>query len=137
MVRRRGRELDAVEEAATREAFLKLISDIESGSEAIDASALDRFAQDRTLEELIADINRDLQANKPEAAMDHLHTYCMRKFTHLLKIRGIECDDHEPLHSRFGRYRKLLEQEQNLTDFTSRIRSVRVAKRARVDIGRS
>lgn len=120
LVRRHGGELDAADEAETREAFLKLIADIETGSEVLDTSALDRFAQDRTLEELIADINRDLQANKPEAAMDHLHTYCMRKFAHLLKVRGVECADDEPLHSRFGRYRKLLEQEQNLTDFTNR-----------------
>lgn len=53
-------------------------------------------------------------------AIDHLHTYCLKKFTHLLEIRGEVCDKNEPLHSRFGRYRKCLENEQTLHEFTDR-----------------
>ena len=34
----------------------------------------DKFSSERTLEELVADIERTLAANKPEVALDHLHT---------------------------------------------------------------
>lgn len=37
--------------------------------------ALEKFKRDETLEELIAAIERDIQANKPAAALDRLHTY--------------------------------------------------------------
>ena len=72
------------------------------------------------LEELVADIERTIVADKPEVAIDHLHTYCVKKFTHLLSVRGIDCTDDEPLHSRFGKYRKCLEQERELHEFTIR-----------------
>ena len=81
---------------------------------------VETFTRDRTLEELVADIERTLAANKPEVAIDHLHTYCMKKLTHLLNVRGIPCNQDEPLHSRFGKYRKCLEEEQELHEFTSR-----------------
>lgn len=58
--------------------------------------------------------------NKPEVALDHLHTYCVKKVTHLLKSRGLECAPDEPLHSRFGKYRKQLVNEQGLHEFTDR-----------------
>jgi hypothetical protein len=41
--------------------------------------AIDKFAGDETLEELVAAIDRDIAANKPAAALDRLHTYCMKK----------------------------------------------------------
>jgi hypothetical protein len=44
----------------------------------------------------------------------------MKKFAHLLSIRGDSCNKDEPLHSRFGRYRKHLEAEQLLHEFTAR-----------------
>ncbi len=50
--------------------------------------------------------------------MDHLHTYCMKKFAHLLEVRGLECDKGEALHARMGRYRNALNQERTLTPFT-------------------
>nr|WP_261360629.1 abortive infection family protein [Aeoliella straminimaris] len=81
---------------------------------------IESFASDRTLEELVDDIERTLAANKPEVAIDHLHTYCTKKVTHLLASRGINCIQSEPLHSRFGKYRKCLEQERQLHDFTAR-----------------
>lgn len=120
LVMRHGAQLDANEEAARQRAYLKIIERIETGADAPSPDALDRYERDRTLEELIADIERALQANKPETALDHLHTYCMKKFSHLLKIRGIDCTEDEALHARFGKYRKALAQEMNLTEFTDR-----------------
>ncbi len=104
----------------SKEDFLKLIGYVETGTDVINTDALEPFARDRTLDELIRDIERDLQANKPEAAMDHLHTYCMKKFAHLLSTRGITCGDNEALHARVGKYRKAIADERDLSDFTDR-----------------
>ncbi len=120
LIRRNVGVLGDTEEAETKSSFLDIIAEVEGGAEIPRTDALDRYERDRTLDELIRDIERGLQANKPEAAMDHLHTYCMKKFTHLLRTRGIECDQNEALHARFGKYRNQLIQEQSLSTFTDR-----------------
>ncbi len=120
LVRRIGGVVNENEEAETKRQFLDIIADVEGRSEIPSTAALDRHTPDRTLDELIMDIERDLQANKPEAAMDHLHTYCMNKFAHLLETRGITCNQDEALHARFGKYRKELANERTLNPFTDR-----------------
>lgn len=104
---------------AKSKALQEIITTLQTGPVAVPSAGVDAFTRDRTLEELVSDIERTLAANKPEVAIDHLHTYCMKKFAHLLKLRGHVCDKDEPLHSRFGRYRKCLEAEQDLSMFTS------------------
>lgn len=110
----------ADEAKKSSEPFRKVIERLQGDPESVAAEGIDAFTQDRTLEELVADIERTLAANKPEAAIDHLHTYCVKKFAHLLKVRGIDCGDDEPLHSRFGKYRKLLTAERQIHEFTDR-----------------
>jgi len=100
--------------------FQQVIDALQNEASPPISEGVEAFARDRTLEELVADIKRTLAANKPEVAIDHLHTYCMKKFAHLLEVRGLTCDKDEPLHSRFGKYRKCLESEQQLHEFTSR-----------------
>lgn len=112
---------DEARNARTKsKAFQQVIDDLQIDPAPLTTAGVDAFVRDRTLEELVADIQRNLAANKPEVAIDHLHTYCMKKFAHLLEVRGQTCEKSEPLHSRFGRYRKCLEAEQNLHEFTSR-----------------
>lgn len=118
LIRRSGDLADEIENKEINGRLLTIIADIEGRSEIPRTDALDRYARDRTLDELIKDIERDLQANKPEAVMDHLHTYCMKKFTHLLRTRGITCQENEALHARFGKYRKELLKERDLNPFT-------------------
>ncbi len=105
---------------AKSKAFQQVINELQAEPAPLTTAGVEAFVRDRTLEELVADIERTLAANKPEVAIDHLHTYCMKKFAHLLEVRGQTCDKDEPLHSRFGRYRKCLEAELNLHEFTSR-----------------
>jgi hypothetical protein len=93
--------------------FQKVIEQLQNEPALLTSAGVEQFARDRTLEELVADIQRSL-------VIDHLHTYCVKKITHLLETRGLKCDQDEPLHSRFGKYRKCLESEQNLHEFTSR-----------------
>lgn len=112
-----GQKADAAKNTGR---FKRIIDRLEGSSDPIQSEGVDKFVSERTLEELIADIERNLDANKPEVALDHLHTYCVKKITHLLKTRGIECEQDEPLHSRFGKYRKELLKEQNLHEFFDR-----------------
>jgi Abortive infection C-terminus len=100
--------------------FRKVIERLQGEPESVSTDGIQTFSPDRTLEELVGDIERSLAANKPEVAIDHLHTYCMKRFSHLLRVRGIECGDDEPLHSRFGKYRKQLVSERQLHEFTDR-----------------
>jgi hypothetical protein len=83
--------------------------------------ALDKFKADQTLEELISAIFRDIRADKHAVSLDRLHTYCMKKFSHLLDKRGISCDRDEPLHSRVGKYTKALEKKHPLHGASKRI----------------
>lgn len=100
--------------------FRRVIESLEGQPLPATAEGIEAFAPGRTLEELVSDIERTLAAGKPEVAIDHLHTYCMKKFAHLLETRCIECAPSDPLHSRFGKYRKCLEAELDLHEFTVR-----------------
>lgn len=106
--------------STSTERFRKVIEKLEGDPSTINTEGIDQFTRDRTLEELILDIERTLAANKPEVAIDHLHTYCTKKITHLLKLRRIDCTHEEPLHSRFGKYRNVLLREQELHEFSDR-----------------
>ncbi|WP_187276120.1 MULTISPECIES: abortive infection family protein [unclassified Methylobacterium] len=105
-------------EVATVFAFIDRIEAIEERPR---TDALERFKRDDTLDELIAAIQRDIAANKPAPALDRLHLYCMKKFTHLLDERRIPWDREEPLHSRVGKYVRALERERELRRITVRV----------------
>lgn len=98
-----------------------LIARMEGSTEAARTDAIERFVPDPTLDELVASIERDIQANAPDAALDRLHTYCSKKFGHLLDVRGIAWERSEPLHSRVGKYVKALKQEVELREMTEQI----------------
>lgn len=111
-------DADTVQEQAVRDKFFGLISRLEGENNVSRTDALERFKKDHTLDELVQAIERDIAARKPAAALDRLHTYCMKKVAHLLEVRGETCLKDEPLHSRFGRYVKLLEAERDLRDMS-------------------
>ena len=94
--------------------FDALVDAIHTRADRPSTDALYLYEHDRTLDELVADLQRTLESNKPEAALDHLHTYCMKKLAYLLSLRGIDCTDNEPLHARFGKYRRCLLAETDL-----------------------
>jgi hypothetical protein len=109
----------AHESSKTR--FFDILAKIEGAPATPRTDAIDRFARDETLEELVASIERDKSANKPAAALDRLHTYCMKKFGHLLDSHGVTWDRKEPLHSRAGKYVKALEASYPLRDASRQI----------------
>jgi hypothetical protein len=101
--------------------FFALLDRLESDGEIPRTDAIDRFAHDQTLDELVASIERDIGANRPAAALDRLHTYCMKKFGYLLDLRSVQWDRGEPLHSRVGKYVKALGQDRELREVTTQI----------------
>lgn len=114
-------ERGAVEEAL-KSSYFTTVGRFEGVGDDIDSSAFEPFEISETLDELIASIRRDLDANKPHAALDRLHTYCMKRFASLVrKHGGGECGHDDPLHSRVGRYVKHLSAQRNLTQMSARI----------------
>jgi hypothetical protein len=101
--------------------LFELLARIEGSYEIARTDAIERFEVSETLEELVASIERDISANRPEAALDRLHTYCSKKFGHLLETRGITWDRNEPLHARVGKYVKVVSDEQQLKDMSLQI----------------
>lgn len=98
-----------------------LIHKLEGGESTPATDALVAFTRDETLEELVLAIRRDADAGKPQAALDRLHTYSMKKFSYLLDQRGAPPDHEEPLHSRVGRYVKLLDADRPLRPISKQI----------------
>lgn len=109
-------------ESEAQKVFFEIVRFFEGDSQSIDASEIQRFEPSETLEELVDSIRRDIDAKKPQAALDHLHTYCMKRFDFLIRSRGGDpCGKDEPLHSPVGRYVKLLSNDRELTPMTKRI----------------
>ncbi|SPJ25054.1 abortive infection family protein [Palleronia abyssalis] len=105
-----------------RENYFRVVSRIEGKADAIDTSAIETFELSEPLEELVTSIKRDLDAKKPQAALDRLHTYCMKRFASLVrKHGGGECGKDDPLHSRVGKYVKLMQAQRNLNPISERI----------------
>ncbi|MGD9981277.1 MAG: abortive infection family protein [Hyphomonadaceae bacterium] len=112
---------DAAKEQAKKDAFFAILRRIEGEQGASSTDALERFKADYSLEELIAAIERDIAVAKAAAALDRMHTYCMKKFAHLLEERGLTCDRTEALHARVGKYVKTVEAERHLSEMSKRI----------------
>jgi hypothetical protein len=104
-----------------RAALFDLINKIEGQETGPATDALVAFTRNETLDELVQAIRRDADAGKPQAALDRLHTYSMKKFAYLLDERGGATDREEPLHSRVGRYAKLLDAERPLQPISKQI----------------
>jgi hypothetical protein len=101
--------------------FFQIVNRLQGDVTIPSADAIDRFAHNETLDELVTAIQRDIAANKPQAALDRLHTYCMKKFAHLIEARGGTCGKDDPLHSRAGKYIKVIEIEAQLQPISARI----------------
>jgi hypothetical protein len=103
--RMQSQRYDAVEQKSLEQQYFAVVSRLEGTGEGLPLTdAIERFSKDETLDELVATIERDISANKPQVALDRLHTYCMKKFAHLLRERGDQPNAKETLNARAGRY---------------------------------
>lgn len=99
-------------------AIIERLSNSDSPIEAnspIDTRVIEHFGSDETIAELIAAIERDIQADRPQSALDRLHTYCMKKFSHLVKNYDSDIKLGETLNARVGQY--LNELKKNAKQF--------------------
>lgn len=104
-----------------RTKYFEVVAKLEGAAVPPRTDGMDAFVRDETLEELIASIERDVQAGRPQASLDRLHTYCAKKVGHLLQTRGIAYEWDEPLNSRVGKYSKALKAEGKYHDLTLNI----------------
>lgn len=113
-----GRE-EALEDAQDK--LFQIIHRLEGDSGLSRTDAIERFEHDETLDELIASIERDIQAHKPHVSLDRLHTYCMKKFAHLLRQRGEQPSTGETLNARAGRYFNPLRRSGRIRPISEKI----------------
>jgi hypothetical protein len=109
-------------EDSLREVYFRVVGQFEGEDQIIDSTGIEVFEANETLQELVAAIRRDLDAGRPNAGLDRLHTYCMKRFASLvIKHGGEPCGIDDPLHSRVGKYVKALKAERNLSEMSERI----------------
>jgi hypothetical protein len=82
--------------------FQDIIARLEGAGGHASTDILDKFSADETLEELIGGIERDIMADRPQVALDRLHTYCMKKFAHVLATRRPGTQPASTLNARAG-----------------------------------
>lgn len=63
---------------------------------------------------LIKQIKDAIESKTPEAALDRIHTFLMKKFRYLCVQHGLSADKSEPLHSLYGKYVKNLVKKEIL-----------------------
>ena len=104
-------DIDPAEEAKTKANFFSVIARLEGDAAQVDLEPFQSFDHSNTLYELLQSIERDIRADKPQAAIDRLHLFCVKRFRHLLEARGISFREDEPLNSLTGKYKNALEAE--------------------------
>jgi hypothetical protein len=91
------------EDSEIYQRYFQLVDELQKRSnDTPSTDGIERFSKDETLDALIASIERDAGQNKPELTLDRLHTYCMKKFGHLVQLRGDTPAD--TLNARVGQY---------------------------------
>ena len=87
-----------------RQKYFAIIAKLEGDAGTANTDGIERFSRDETLEELVAAIERDVQAGSPNTALDRLHTYCMKKFAHLIHEHQPDIIPAATLNGRAGQY---------------------------------
>lgn len=111
------REQNDQDEARLKAWLEQFTDELENASPLKLDDAFKDFSGDTTLPKLRASIAGDLVAEKPDVALDRLHTYCVKPFRALLAGRGAPVDASTPLHAIFGAYGKSLRDEGALSAF--------------------
>ncbi|MBL4792472.1 MAG: hypothetical protein JKY97_05885 [Citromicrobium sp.] len=110
-------EDDPDEEARLKAWLDQFTNELENASSLNLDDAFKDFSRDTTLPKLRAAIAGDLVAEKPDVALDRLHTYCVKRFRALLAERGTSVDASTPLHAIFGAYGKILRDKETVSAF--------------------
>jgi len=111
------READPAEEERLKLWLEQLTAELDQLSALPLNEAIVDFSGDTTLNKLRASIASDLISEKPDVALDRIHTYCVKRFRHLLASRGQTTDPNAPLDGLFGSYGKLVRDTAAISDF--------------------
>lgn len=77
---------------------------------------------DRTFAELAKIVRQAIEANKPEAALDRMHTFFVCFIRNACEARGVQVTRDEPVHGVLGKYLKFLKSHGYIeSDMTERI----------------
>lgn len=110
-------EKDPDQEERLRLWFEQFSAELENASSINLDEAFKDFSRDTTLPKLRASIAADLISEKPDVAIDRMHTYCVKRFRALLADRAIPVDPSTPLHAIFGAYGKAVRDEGAVSAF--------------------
>lgn len=113
--------LPMADDEAIKRRYFEIVERAERTLDSPRTDAIELFAADITLDELVASIQRDIDARKPQAALDRLHTYCMKKFAHLLRANGLEVHDNDTLNGRVGRLFNPLRKAGKVSPMSAKI----------------
>lgn len=110
-------EKDRVEESRLAAWFEQFVVELDAASSMPIEDAIRNFSGDATLAKLRASIASDLIAEKPDVALDRVHTYCVKRLRHLLAAKGQPFDAATPLDALFGTYGRILRETGAVSEF--------------------
>jgi len=110
-------EKDPDEEACLAAWFEQFVSELDAASAMPLEDAIRDFSQDTTLAKLRASIAADLIGEKPDVALDRVHTYCVKRLRHLPAAKGQPFDVSTPLDALFGAYGRILKDTGAVSEF--------------------
>ncbi|MBB4303368.1 hypothetical protein GGD81_002411 [Rhodobium orientis] len=108
---------DPKKETRLHDWLKQFTAELESSSTLRFDESFTDFSADTTLAKLRASIAADLIAEKPDVALDRVHTYCVKRFRHLLSRHGQSTDARTPLDALFGAYGRILRDSRDVSEF--------------------
>lgn len=110
-------EKDPADEDRLAAWFEQFVAELDAASSMPLEDAIRNFSGDTTLAKLRASIAEDLIAEKPDVALDRVHTYCVKRLRNLLAARGQPHDVNTPLDALFGAYGRILKEKGAVSEF--------------------
>lgn len=110
-------EQDSSEEALLSAWFQQFVTELDATTTMPIEDAIRNFSDDTTLAKLRASIAEDLIGEKPDVALDRIHTYCVKRLRHLLAAKGTTYDSDTPLDALFGAYGRILKDTGAVSEF--------------------
>jgi hypothetical protein len=110
-------DADPAKEVEFKSWFDQFVIELEAASSLPLEDAIRNFSEDTTLAKLTAAIASDLIGEKPDVALDRVHTYCVKRMRHILAAKGKSFDKNTPLDALFGAYSRILKDTGAVSEF--------------------
>jgi hypothetical protein len=110
-------ERDPAEEARLATWLAQFADELDHAAPLSLDAAIRDFSGDTSLPKLRGAIAHDIEIEKPDVALDRLHTYCVKRLRHLLHGYGQEFDARSPLDALFGAYARIIREKNMVSPF--------------------